>query len=131
MRVIDSSALVKYFSREAGWDRVEKVLKEGTITVGLAVKEVGNALWKKAVAGDMGLEDARRIVEDLAEGGVVKIYDQGSLLSEALEVAYRHNITIYDALFIVLAEKLGLDLVTADTLQGKVARERGVNVVLL
>jgi len=62
---------------------------------------------------------------------VIKIYDQGSLLPEALEVAYRHKITIHDALFIVLAEKLGSDLATADTLQGKVARERGVNVVLL
>jgi len=47
MRVIDSSAIVNYFSREAGWDRVEKVLKEGTITIGLAVKEVGNTLWNR------------------------------------------------------------------------------------
>ncbi|MEM3078142.1 MAG: hypothetical protein QXR38_01440 [Nitrososphaerales archaeon] len=49
MRVIDSSALVKFFSREEGWDRVEEVILEGVMSFDLSIKEVVNALWKKGI----------------------------------------------------------------------------------
>ena len=40
MKVIDSSALVKYFAREEGWERVRELILEGVITLDLAIKEV-------------------------------------------------------------------------------------------
>ncbi|MEM1611366.1 MAG: type II toxin-antitoxin system VapC family toxin [Sulfolobales archaeon] len=49
MRVIDPSSLIKYFSREEGWDRVRDLMRDGVITLDLAVKEVANALWKKVL----------------------------------------------------------------------------------
>ena len=47
MKVIDSSALIKYFSCEEGWERVREVMLEGVVTLDLAIKELLNALWKK------------------------------------------------------------------------------------
>ena len=47
MRVIDSSVLVKYFSREKGWEKARKYIVEGAMTLDLAIKEVSNTLRKR------------------------------------------------------------------------------------
>jgi predicted nucleic acid-binding protein len=39
VRVIDSSALIKYFTREEGWEKVREILLDGVATLDLAVKE--------------------------------------------------------------------------------------------
>lgn len=49
MKVIDSSSLAKFFSREEGWNRVKEVILEGIVTLDLGIKEVVNALWKKVL----------------------------------------------------------------------------------
>ena len=51
--VVDSSALAKYMLREEGWEDVEKRLERGAVTLDLAVKEVLNALWKRAMRGEL------------------------------------------------------------------------------
>jgi hypothetical protein len=65
VRAADSSALVKYYAREPGWERVRKVVLEGVITLELAVIEVANALWKKVLRSKMSFDLVREIVEDL------------------------------------------------------------------
>ena len=65
MRAADSSALVKYYAREPGWERVRKVVLEGVVTLELAVIEVANALWKKVLRSKMSFDLVREIVEDL------------------------------------------------------------------
>jgi len=65
VRAADSSALVKYYAREPGWERVRKVVLEGVVTLELAVIEVANALWKKVLRSKMSFDLAREIVEDL------------------------------------------------------------------
>jgi predicted nucleic acid-binding protein len=49
VRVIDSSALIKYFSREKGWEDVRIYMLEGVLTIDLAIKETLNALWRKII----------------------------------------------------------------------------------
>lgn len=51
MRVIDSSTLIKYLSREVGWERAREVILEGVITLDLAIKEVVSALWRRVFKG--------------------------------------------------------------------------------
>lgn len=131
MIVIDSSVLVKFFSREEGWKQARRFIEEGAITVDMAVKEVANALWKKVLQGDMELSTALEIVSDLSRGDVVRLVDQKELLGEALKLAAKTRITVYDALFIVLAKRMGLKLVTADRRQAKAAEEAAVEVILL
>jgi len=65
VRVVDSSALVKYFSREVGWEKAREIVLEGMLTLDLAIKEVVSALWRKVLRGEMGFELALKIVRDL------------------------------------------------------------------
>ena len=131
MRVIDSSSLVKYFSREEGWCKVREYLLEGVVSIDLVVKEVGNALWKKIIRGEMTLEIAQEILSGLAKGIAVKLLDQKEHLAKALEIAIRNKITIYDALSIALAKNLNTELITSDTRQAKAAKKEEVETIIV
>lgn len=127
MRVIDSSSLVKFFSREEGWKDVEKVLLEGVVSLDLSVKEVANALWKRVLRGEMGFDDAAKIIADLPEAEVIKVADQNRYLSKAFKIAVKNKVTVYDALFIALAKELNVELVTSDAKQAEIAEGEEVS----
>jgi predicted nucleic acid-binding protein len=131
VRVIDSSALVKYFSRESGWEEVERIMLEGVVTLDLAVKELANALRKKVSGNEMSFEIAARIIRDVVEGKPFPVEPQEPYLVEAFEMALRNDVTVYDALFVAMAKRKGLELVTCDEKQAKAARGEGVKAVLL
>ena len=130
MRVADSSALIKYFTREPGWERVRELLTEGVITLDLAIKEVANALWKMVVRGEMGYDTALTIIRTLLEGAI-PVVDERDYLARALELAAKHKVTVYDALFIALALEKSAELVTSDKLQAAAAEKAGVKVVVV
>jgi predicted nucleic acid-binding protein len=64
VKVIDSSSLSKYVNRETNWDRVRELLREGCTTLELAVKEVGNSLWKRVTRGEVTADTAITTYED-------------------------------------------------------------------
>ena len=127
MRVIDSSSLVKFFSKEEGWEKVAQIIKEGVITLDLSIKEVANALWKKIVIGEMNDDLAIKILYDLLKSEAIIIVNQDDYLVEALKIANRNKITIYDSLFIALAKSKNLDLVTSDKKQYEITKKEGLN----
>ena len=131
MRVIDSTAIVKYFSREPGWEKVKQVLLEGVVTLDLSVKELANALWKKVVRNEMSYEVAQEIIRDMVEGKALRMESQENYLVDAFKIAVEANITVYDALFIALAKKKELELVACDAAQAEAARKLGVKVLML
>lgn len=131
MRVIDSSALIKYFSHEEGWERVRELLLDGVVTLGLALKEVANALLKKVAKKEMGYEAALTIVRELVEEGPFPLKEQESFMANAFEIALKSGTTIYDALFIALAMELKLELITSDRRQADIASINGVRVLLV
>jgi predicted nucleic acid-binding protein len=65
VRVVDSSAIVKYYVRELGWERVREIMKEGVVTLNFAIIEIANALWRKIMRNGMSVDIAKEIVEDL------------------------------------------------------------------
>ena len=131
MRVIDSSSLVKFFSKEEGWEKVAQIIKEGIITLDLSIKEVANALWKKIIIGEINEDLAIKILYDLLKGEAIIIVNQDEYLIEAFKIANRNKITIYDSLFIALAKSKNLELVTSDKKQYEIAKDEGVNVQLI
>ena len=52
-------------------------------------------------------------------------------MAEAFRIAMRHKITIYDALYIALAEERGASLLTRDERQRDAAERNGVSVIYL
>jgi len=129
VRVIDSSALAKYFSREKGWEKVRELLLEGVITLELALKEVASSLLKKVARGEMSHEIVPTIVRELVEESPLPLKEQGRYVAKAFDIALKHGITIYDALLIVLAMELEAELITSDKKQANAASNSGVKVI--
>ena len=128
MRVIDSSSLVKLFSREEEWDRVEEMVLEGVVSLDLSLKEVANALWKKVLDKEIKAQDAEEILKDLTRQDVIKMRNQNDYMLGAFRIALKNKITIYDALFIELAKNTNTELVTSDSKQAEIARKEGVKI---
>ncbi|PIU59164.1 PIN domain nuclease [Candidatus Bathyarchaeota archaeon CG07_land_8_20_14_0_80_47_9] len=129
MKVIDSSALIKYVGKEENWEKVEEHLKEGCITLDLATKETANALVKKALKNEVTPETAKEIINYLPK--IVRITPQKEHFSKAFEIAIKHKLTIYDALFIALSVNTNMPLLTSDEKQAKASKEHGVAVTLM
>jgi predicted nucleic acid-binding protein len=131
VRVIDSSSLVKFFSKEEGWKKGSSDNRRWSYNPDLSIKEVANALWKKILMGELNEDIAIKILYDLLKGEAIIIVNQDEYLIEAFKIANRNKITIYDSLFIALAKSKNLELVTSDIKQYEIAKNEGVNVLLV
>ena len=79
----------------------------------LLLAEVGNVLWKATRLRNWPQVAARQAIADLSNLGI-STYPTVNLLPNALALAVLHGITVYDALYIALAQQLKLPLYTAD-----------------
>ena len=131
MRVADSSAIVKYYVHEPGWERVREIMKEGVVTLNFAIIEIANALWRKIMRSEMSVDIAKEIVEDLVIRRAIPLEPFENYITEALKISAQRRVTVYDALFIAFALKKGLELVTVDEKQAEVAKVLGIGVVLV
>jgi len=129
VKVIDSSSLIKYVAREEDWEEVEEHIREGCVTVDLAVKETANALVKKMLKNEVDPETAKEILDHIPR--IVKVKPQQEHLSKALEIAAKHGLPIYDTIFIALSGSMDASLLTSDERQAEISRECGVKAILL
>lgn len=131
MKVIDSSSLVKFFSKEEGWEHVREEILEGVISIDLSIKEVANALWRKTLNGEVEAQDAEELLRDLTKAEAIKIESQNPYMLGAFKIAVKNKITIYDSLFIELARNKGAELVTSDSKQAEIAMKEGVKTKIV
>ena len=111
--VLDASAALELLLRTPGGARLAERLEEGEPVHAphLIDVEVAHALRKLVRTG---LLDARRgveVLQDLADLDMDR-HPHTVLLSGIWQ--WRHNLTAYDAAYVVLAEALGQRLVTGD-----------------
>lgn len=59
------------------------------------------------------------------------VLNQEDVLPDALSIAIEENVTIYDAIFIAVSEKMGESLLTSDTKQAEAAKKRNVQVIYI
>jgi len=120
---LDSNILIKLVVAERDSDKarvaVRKFLGKGCIlyTVDIALSESLNAIWKHVkIHKDLNPKDAKAAIKDLVEiYGKLKILTTRELCKEAFERALVSDMTVYDALYILAAEKLHGQLYTADS----------------
>ena len=115
--VLDSSVVVKWFSQEQGSDEALQLLDlhvEGSVrlwVVDLAYSEVANALRYNP---GFNLDGLVRAVERMCRLHMGTAPVAEALLERAAEIAYKGDVTIYDALPVALAQDMGTVCVTGD-----------------
>ena len=115
--VLDSSVVIKWFSEEIDTNRAiklrDKFLKgEIDITVpDLQLYEIPNALRYNQKLTE---NDVINAVESLMDMGINIIVPTREVMAFAVELAFKLNITLYDAYFVALAKTLKYTFITSD-----------------
>jgi len=133
-KVIDSSVLARFFPKEAGWDQLEEIMLERPYTLNLAIKEVTNAIWRRAkLMGDLSEEKSTALLDKLidAKRYLLRVEPQEPYLKQAFKISWKFDLTIYDSLFIALAHSKRAVFVTTDKKQHEIASKLGVNSILI
>jgi predicted nucleic acid-binding protein len=133
--VVDASVIVKWFlyHQEAGRDRalaLRDLHISGRSTIyipELALLEVLNAIRFSSKADEEDGETALETLQDLNLG--TKEADS-DLLRKTNAIAWAYKITIYDALYVALAEQVGYPLITADEVMVKKLKGHSIVVPL-
>ncbi|TMB75089.1 MAG: type II toxin-antitoxin system VapC family toxin [Deltaproteobacteria bacterium] len=133
--VIDASVLVKWFLHEKEADRDRAlalrdlhISRRSTLFIPqLALLEVLNAVRFSPKAdeedGEMALETLEDLHLEIKANDVV-------LLRKANAISWGYKITIYDALYVGLAEQVGHPLITADEVMVKKLKGHSIVVPL-
>jgi predicted nucleic acid-binding protein len=107
--VVDASAVVLGLLNDG---EARRSLATETIVVPyLADSEVAHALRSQVLRGDVGADDARVALDRWARLGIQR-FGVAGLLARVWEL--HHNLTAYDATYVVLAEAFDCNLLTAD-----------------
>jgi len=118
--VVDASSIAKVVLQEEGWENVPLTID--TATLDISFVEVANAVWKAVLQGRVSVDGARRKIEALKMmASAIVVFKAVDYLERALEMALKERITVYDAVYIVLAEDKSAVLYTCDRGQYSVA----------
>ena len=134
MIVLDASFIVKLVLEEKGSDIAENLFSdwinsgEDIVTVDIALSESFNALWKHYSL----LKDIDRDVLDEALKDLLSLWNKLTIVTtdklayKALDIAVTHGITIYDSLYLALAQHHKAALATFDKKQREYCIELGL-----
>ena len=133
--VVDASVLVKWFlhQQEADRDRalaLRELHISGRSTIfipQLALLEVLNVVRFAPKAKE---EDGEMALETLHDLHLETKPLEVDLLRKANAIAWAYKITIYDALYVALAEQVGYPLITADEVMVKKLKGHSIVVLL-
>ncbi len=118
--VMDASVGIKLFIEEEFSDKVQRLFAKLTEDPQAEIHvpdlfyiECANILLKYTRRFDRPLEDSLADIKDLGKLAL-KPTSTLELIEDALQLASEKKLTAYDACYAVLAQKLGLPLITAD-----------------
>lgn len=116
MNVVDASVLVD-FVLGAGSEASDELL--GLFRIGSAViapdlvdVEVGQAIRRMELAGHVDWPHSLLMLADL-ESAPIRRYPMRQLVSRAFD--FRHRLTVYDGVYLALAERVEATLLTGDS----------------
>jgi predicted nucleic acid-binding protein len=119
--VVDASIIVKWILPGEPYQEAAVKIKEDfvyglleLIAPNFIVEEVANALWRAIKLERISEKDAKEALEALGDMGI-KLHETSWVqASQELNVACKLNLTVYDASYLILAEKTKTSLITAD-----------------
>ena len=127
--VIDASVAAKWVIAEEHSNRAATLLDcEQLHAPDHWLAETVNAVWARVFRGELDADDAAERAQVLTRAPIIGATLPG-LMPRAFEIATARSVTIYDSLYVALAEKLGLPLVTADRKLVRAMAAGGTDVV--
>jgi predicted nucleic acid-binding protein len=136
MIVLDASVTVKWFASEPGSAEARSLVHsdEELVAPELTQVEVASALVKKAMRQQLNLKEAHEALtlwfEAINYGNIVLLPD-ADYLAAASELALQLAHPLADCLYLALAERLGVALITADRAFARRAARRSKLVQIL
>jgi predicted nucleic acid-binding protein len=117
--VLDTSVVLKWFSAFGESDlskalRLREEMLEGTavfVVPELLFYEMANALRYNP---NLSAKDANEALDSILDVGFEVRRADKKTMQDAINIAFKYNITIYDAYFIALSRAEGKPLITAD-----------------
>lgn len=132
MWVIDTSALIRLFVPDGPiHPEVETAFNRAAsgadmvLAPHLLLVEVASVLLRKQRRGELSSQELRELLQAI-ESLPIRLCEHGILLLPACGLAEVHNLSVYDALYLALAEQHGAHLITNDEALDKVARNIGL-----
>jgi predicted nucleic acid-binding protein len=121
--VVDASVAVKWVLLEEHEASARRVLSSRRLLAPhLLWAEVGNTLWKRYRRREASVEEVRWMLADVRSLPVTT-FAHWPLLPAALDLAISLNQTVYDCLYLALAEARNSIMVTADRRFHEVVRQ--------
>ncbi len=114
--VVDASVAIKWYVPEPGSTAAQSILESNRLLVApdLLVAEIGDILWKRVRRGMTARSDAEIIAQAFLGESRVTLVSSTVLMFRALDIANTYGLTVYDALYVSLAVRDDLIVVTAD-----------------
>ena len=129
MIVVDTSALLRLYIPDGPMpENLEVSLREAErgndviMAPELILAEAGQVLLKKHEQGILSLEEMRELLNEILSLPI-RLFGHQPLLLRASELAREYSLTVYDALFLALAEQHSARLISADSTLEKAARK--------
>lgn len=112
--VVDASVAFKWYFEEPWSDAARRLLSGGRLIVPrLFFLETSNILRKRYERKEISADDARATADNLAELPL-EVWPDHRLVRAALDLALDFRISMFDAVYLVLAVRLQGRVVTAD-----------------
>ncbi len=103
---------------------LERLKEDGAVVPQLWHLEIRNALLSAERRGRISLEDIGERLDAL--NGLPIQTDEEPNYQAAFDLARKHGLSFYDALYLELAKRRGVDLATLDRALGRAAASEGV-----
>lgn len=117
--VLDCSVALKWFFEEPLSDLATRLLEQlqqggaDLVAPDCIVPELGHSCRKLVLGNKLSAEESYAAIEEFVALPVALVPSR-LLARQAMELAVRHMATFYDALYVALAEREDLKVVTAD-----------------
>ncbi len=113
--VVDTSVAIKWMIREPGNEAARALfdLPDPLIAPDWLLIEAASTFWKKVKSSELLEIHAERHIEDLP-AFFSRMYDSSELVAEALKLGFQLRHSVYDCLYLALAQRESCRLVTAD-----------------
>lgn len=114
--IVDASVVVKWFSVEDLHEEARELLTRPhpLFAPDILVAEFANALWLKVRRGEIATTQAQRAIAAISGRGEPQLRPSAPLAGAAFALAQELAHSVYDCVYLALAEDLDLPLITAD-----------------